>query len=119
MAEHKGNYSMRQPSFDAGDVVRDSNLEQAAPNTVLTNCADQAITFIGCKMINVSVDPAWTLENCNAKQVSRCSHLHDDYVASGLIDAEVDNCPHVVSSDEVIIDGQVVATFYEYEDTWL
>ena len=119
MAQHTGNYAFKQPWFDVGDVVQGANLEQITPGTALTGCAGKAITFLGYRMVNVEIDPAWTVEHCRTDQVSRCSHEHPEWVEMGLLAECVENCPHVVDSDEIVIDGELIATNYFYEDTRL
>ena len=115
MATRRGRYSFQQPTFDAGDVVVHSNLEQASPGTVLTGCAGKAITFQHCKLLNVSIDPAWTVEDCNTDQRTLCPNNNPDLVALGVLVAEPEACPHVLDTDEATIDG-VTHTIYTYWD---
>lgn len=93
-------------------AIENMNFSQHQPYTVLTAYAGQAVTFRNCNMVNVAIDPAWTVESCNTAQISRCAHLHPDWD----LPAEPDNCPHVTDIDEITIDGMVVETIYQRED---
>ncbi len=94
-------------------VIEHQNFSQLVPGTVLPAYAGQAVTFHKCNMVNVAIDPAWTVERCNTAQISRCAHLHPEWDLA----AEPENCSHVTETDEIRIDGVVVETIYHYEDT--
>jgi len=119
MAIRRGNYAFQQPTLDAGDLAIGANFEQIQAGTVLTGCAGKAITFRRCRMVNVAIDPAWTVEHCRTDQVSRCSHLHPEWVEMGLLAAEPNNCPHVTDVDIIRVDGTEVLRNYFYKDTLL
>jgi len=119
MAEWGRNYAFTQPVLAEGDVAEGANFEQAYPDTVLTGCAGKAITFRHCRLINVHLDPAWTVEDCNTTQISRCAHEHQEWVERGFLAAEAEDCPHVVDTDTVVVDGQEVVVARRYEDTIL
>ena len=97
-----------------GDTFERTNFSQANPNTEILS-GITGLTFKNCNLVNCTVPPDATIIQCNVAQVSRCYHLHPDW---GL-DPEVENCPHVVEVDEVIIDGVVVDTTYHRKDTRL
>lgn len=112
-----GNYSHDKISklsakLKSGDTLEKANLSQKSPNTVILT-GFTGLTFIKCNLINCSVPSGSVIESCNVRQVSRCVHLHPDW---GL-DAEIENCPHVIDTDTIIIDGVVVDTIYHRKDT--
>lgn len=109
------NYSFRDPGDDikGGDVIEGGNFSQLIPGTEILKW--KTLTINGGNWTNVKQDPAWTVNGGNWTQVSRCSHLHPEWVAKGLDECETE-CEHMVNKDEVVVDGQVIDTFYEYED---
>ena len=90
-----------------GDVIDLCNFSQMYPHTSITEVA--GLTFKLCNLVNCDTPNDAVIEDCNTKQVSRCGHLHDEY------DCAVD-CEHLISSEDIIIDGVVVDTLYEYAD---
>lgn len=93
-----------------GDVIEFCNLSQMYPHTNITEIA--GLTFRLCNLVNCDVPADAVIESCNTTQISHCGHLHDDYVCPV-------ECEHLVSSEDIIIDGVVVDTLREYEDILL
>jgi len=65
------NFSRRQPDIPnapMAHVFEHCNFAQEHPGTVLENFAGKAITFRHCNLVNVAVDDAWTVEDCNTAQ---------------------------------------------------
>lgn len=91
-----------------GDIFVGCNFAQKYPFTEIT--AVTGLTFKVCNLLNCIVAEDSEIINCNIKQISRCGNLDDDYTC------EV-NCSHVVSFDELEIDGEVVVTVYQYANT--
>jgi len=113
MTISKRNFATKQPPPLAdGDVVDRCNLAQAVAGTVLGNAAGRRITFRGCNLVNVAIDPAWTVEGCNTTQLDFCAWLHPDLA----LEVEPENCRHVVDVTEVTIDGEPAVTEYVRED---
>lgn len=109
-----GNYSIGKQSIispNNGDVFERSNFSQAIPHTSIFP-GISGLTFRQCNLVNCDVPADAVVESCNTSQVSRCFHLHPDF---GLLEEE-DNCEHVVDTDTITIDGQVVDIIYHRKD---
>jgi len=113
-----GNWSFRDPGDDVpdGSTITGGNFSQLVPDTPIL--VGKTLTIRGGNWCNVRKDPAWTIEGGNFVQVSRCSHVHPSWLAKGLLEC-AENCPHVVDTDTITIDGEVVETIYQYEDAVL
>jgi len=109
------NYSLDRISnliVSDGDTIEDCNLMQLTTNTSI--CAGiTGLTFQGCNLLNCSVPGDAVVENCLIINKSFCSHLHPDWDLTPCIE----NCSHVVDTDEIWIDGVLVDTIYHREDT--
>ena len=90
-----------------GDVVDSCNLSQKYPHTEITTVP--GLTFTNCNLVNCKLPPGSTTEKCNIAQISRCGHLNDDYDCA-------DECEHMTSSEEILVDGVVADTIREYKD---
>ena len=112
-----GNWSFRDPGDDVPDgaTIEGGNFSQLTPGTEILS--GKTLTINGGNWTNVAQDPAWTVNGGNWTQVSRCAHLHPNWVAKGLPADHPDDCEHVVDTDEVWIDGMLVETIYHYRDT--
>ena len=109
------NFSHRDPpdvvAVVNGDTLDRCNISQLVPHTVV--CAGiTGLTFRGCNLVNCDVPEDAVVEHCNTVQISRCAHLHPEWP----LDAEADNCPHVVDTDTIEPGG---ITVYHREDTVL
>lgn len=97
-----------------GDTFRQCNLSQLLPHTTIGEGVTGLI-FINCNLINCDVPGDADIESCNVSQISFCSHLHPEW--------DMPKCPvecsHVVDTDEIVIDGQVVDVIRHREDTIL
>jgi hypothetical protein len=112
----RGNWSFRDPGDDIpdGSTINGGNFSQLEPGTEIL--IGKTLTINGGNWVNVAQDEAWTVNGGNWTQVSRCSNLHPELIEKGL-DECVENCSHVVDTDEVWIDGELVDTVYHYNDT--
>lgn len=110
------NYSFTDPTdvIEDGATISSGNFSQLAPNTEIL--VGKTLTINGGNWTNVTVQPEWTVNGGNWTQVSRCSHLHPNLVDFGLVECATE-CEHMTSSEEITVDGEVVDTLYEYEDT--
>lgn len=95
----------------SGDVFEYCNLSQPAPMTKISD-SYTGLTFRHCNLVNIDPPADATIEDCNNAQITRCAHLHPDW---GL-DAEDDDCPHVVDTDYIYYDSELIKTFYHYAD---
>lgn len=114
----RGNWSFRDPGDDIPDgaVIEGGNFSQHTADTPIL--VGKPLTIRGGNWVNVLRDVAWTVEGGNWARISRCSHLHPEWISKGLAECPV-ACPHVVGTDEIVVDGQVVDTIYHREDTVL
>lgn len=58
--EHK-NFARTTPEFADGDIVEGCNLSQGQPDIAFSKSAGKRVTFRGCNLVNVKVDPAWLI----------------------------------------------------------
>lgn len=108
------NYAFKNPDLPDGSVIDSGNFCQAVPNTEIM--VGKSLTINGGNFTNVKKQPEWTVNGGNFTQVNRCGHLHQRLVDKGLIPVCVENCSHVVDTDEIEIDGVIVATVYHHKD---
>lgn len=104
MADIKsGNWSFRDPGKDIpdGSVIYGGNFSQLAPGTVIL--AGKKLTIRGGNWVNVKRDPLWIVEGGNWAQISRCSHVHPEWVARGLSPCAED-CEHRVGDEKQWVD---------------
>ena len=108
----RGNWSFRDPGSDIpnGSIINGGNFSQAVPDTVILE--GKTLTINGGNFTNVRIDANWTVNGGNWTQISRCSHMHPEWLGTELVEC-VENCSHVV---EVIEIGGG-ADVYIYEDT--
>lgn len=109
------NYSFQDPiaDFKNGGVITAGNFTQLIPNTEILK--GLTLTIEGGNFTNVKVQPEWTVTGGNWTQISRCSHVHPDWIEKGLPECSVE-CSHMTNKDEVMIDGVVIDTIYSYAD---
>jgi len=115
MIHKRGNYSFKQPPFQEGDTITGGNYQQLIPNTEI--CADiENLTISGGNWINCKKKPTWIITGGNWAKISRCSNLHPEWIQFGLDECST-TCSHLIDTDEIWIDGELVDTIYHYEDT--
>lgn len=99
--------------IENGDVFEDCNFAQYVTGFDLFS-GRSGLTFRRCNLVNVEVPWGSIIEDCLVLTKSFCKNLHPDKTD---VPSCVENCSHVVDTDVVMIDGQVVDTIYHYEDT--
>lgn len=101
----RGNFAYRDPAaeIDDGATIHTGNFGQVLPDTLIM--VGKPLVILGGNWTNVRKDPAWDVQGGLWVQMDFCSHLRPDLIDYGLSE-EVEDCAHVVSTDEVIIDGQ-------------
>lgn len=93
-----------------GAILKGHNFAQESPGTeILVGLT--GLTFIECNLVNCKLPVGSVVEYCNTAQIDRCSHLHESL--SYQCEAE---CRHLVSREDITVDGIVVDTLYSYED---
>lgn len=110
-----GNYSLERLELlgaQPGDIFEHVNFSQLVPHTSILSGISN-LTFIQCNLVNCDLPGDAIINGGNSTQISRCSHLHPKW----NMDQCVENCQHVVDTDEIIIDSVVVDTIYHYKDT--
>lgn len=103
------------PTANNGDTFERYNFMQAQPHTALF-AGVTGLTFRKCNLVNCDVPVDAVIDDCLHIHKSLCSNIHAKWIDKGLL-VEPENCPHVVDTDTVTIDGVVVDTTYHYEDT--
>jgi len=101
-------------SIENGDTFEQCNFTQVDPHTDIL-VGYTGLTFKSCNLMNCVLPVGATKDGCLHLHRSFCTHLHPTKVGTSGVCAE--NCSHVTSTDEVIIDSQAVATIYHYTDT--
>lgn len=111
-----GNWSFRDPGDDIpdGSVINGGNFSQLVPNTEIL--VGKTLTINGGNFTNVKPQATWTINRPTWTQKSFCSHLHPEWIALGMTEC-AENCSHVVSSEDIVVGGQVIDTVYTYQDT--
>ena len=99
------------PEVENNAVIENCNLSQKEPHTSIYE-GKTGLTFRNCLLINCNVPEGSVLEGCNNIHKDFCANIHLNW---GL-DAELEDCSHVIDTDSVIIDGELVGTIYHYED---
>jgi len=99
------------PNVENGHVFTGDNFIQQYPDTEIL-VGKTGLKFINCNLTNCSLPSDAITEGAHPKQRSFCSHVHSRW---GLTEC-IENCEHVIDTDEVIIDGVVVDTIYHYAD---
>jgi hypothetical protein len=109
------NYSFTDPgdAIPDGAVINKGNFTQMYPDTPIM--VGKPLTINGGNFTNVRKDPNWIINGGNWTQVSRCSHLHPEWIPRGLAECP-ENCEHVTYVDTIEVGGQVIDTIYTYED---
>lgn len=97
-----------------GSTINGGNFSQLVPDTVILE--GKALTINGGNWVNVRKQPEWTINGGNWCQVSRCSHLHPEWVQHGLSECS-ENCQHVTEVDTVEGEGAESITVYHHADT--
>ena len=86
-----------------GEVISGCNFCQSTPWTPIA-VGVSGLIFRDCNLVNCSPPADSVVESSNRAQISR----HTD---SCTVD-----CEHLVSSEDIIVDGVVVDTILQYED---
>ena len=109
------NYSFKDPAdIKDGAIIVGGNFTQLVPNTEIMKLLN--LTINGGNFTNVKKQPGWVVNGGNWAQIDRCSHNWPKYVEFGLAECEIE-CRHMVSKEEISIDGVLLDTVYAYEDT--
>lgn len=102
------------PDVKDGHEFVGDNFLQLHPHTKILE-GKKGIKFTNCNLTNCDI-PEDAVSNLGKPQHAEwCSHLHEYFVKWGLKECP-ENCSHVVSTDKVTIDSQVIDTVYHYED---
>ena len=99
------------PDVEDGHTFVGDNFIQQLPNTKILE-GKRGIKFINCNLTNCILPIDAVTEGAHTKQRSFCSHEHPEW---DLEPCE-DECIHMVSKDEIWIDGILIDTIYEYSD---
>lgn len=100
------------PDIENGHTFTEYNFYQKYPHTDIF-VGKTGLTFVGCNLLNCDVPGDATIEDSLHIHKSLCSHLHPEYNIQPVC---VDDCEHVVDTDEVWIDSVLVDTTYHRKD---
>lgn len=111
----RGNWSFSDPDAEipVDSIINGGNFSQLQPDTPIL--VGKALTINSGNWTNVRQDAAWIIQGGNWTQINMCAHLHPELE----LPAEVEDCPHVISTDEIRIDGELIDTVYHRKDTIL
>ena len=115
MANYSFKTGLDLPTVPEDKIIRDTNFTQAEPHTPIF-IGMTGLTFLSCNLVNCDVPGDAIVEDCLVFQVSFCGHLHPEWVEKTRIDACIDECSHLIDTDEVWIDGVLADTIYHYKD---
>lgn len=99
-----------------GDIFQKCNFAQSVAHTDICT-GYTGLVFTDCNLMNCDVPAGSVVNNCLTVQKELCANLHPDRVATGELDSEDEDCDHVIDTDEIWIDGELVDTIYHYRDT--
>ena len=105
------NYSFIDPDFSDSSIITSGNFFQVSPNTEIMK--DKVLVINGGNWTNVKKQDTWGINGGNWSQIDFCSHLRPELVQYGLPSCELE-CKHMTSKEDVVVDGVVVDTLYEY-----
>lgn len=97
-----------------GTTFEHTNFHRMEPHTAIFT-GRTGMTFRNCNLLNCDLPEGSTVEGGLRGHISHCSHVHPEWVAKGLTECATE-CDHLVSTDEITIDGVVVDTIYHYVD---
>ncbi len=100
------------PTVDNGHVFEHVNFVQKEPHTAIF-AGITGLTFNKCNLTNCDVPVDATIIDSPNRHREFCTNLHPTWGLS----VETENCVHVVDTDTVTIDGEVVDITYHYQDT--
>ena len=113
MANYSFPSNKSLPNAEGGQVFEMYNFTQAKPHTKVFEGVT-GLVFKNCNLLNCDLPDDAKVEDCLHIHKEFCANLHPEW--SAYLDAEPEDCSHVVDKDEVTVDGQVVDTIYYYED---
>jgi hypothetical protein len=114
MSNYAFNRASKLSGTKDGTAFEGCNFFQCVPGTKILEGVS-GLVFRDCNLINCSVPKDAIVDGCNVSQVSFCSHLHPEYVQAGLPECQ-ENCAHVVSVEEIQLQGTVLYSIYQRED---
>ncbi len=113
-----GNYSFKTTGLPepVNGVVEGHNFTQGVVDTEIYT-GQTGLTFRNCNLTNCKIPPDAIVEGSKyPRKVSYCSHNHPSWLEKSYIAECSTNCSHVVTIDNVTIDGVVVDQNHTYED---
>lgn len=109
---HKNqNLFFKQPKAENGDEFICCNFAQKFPYTKIFE-GNSELIFRRCNLTNCDIPKDSVIDICQTRQVEFCANLHTDFD----LDAEDENCSHVIDYDDIIIDGVLIQRIYQYQD---
>lgn len=99
------------PDVENGHTFTGDNFIRKEPHTPVF-VGKTGLIFINCNLTNCSLPGDAITEGSHPKQRSFCSHVHQRW---GLTEC-IENCEHVIDTDDVYIDGVLLEKTYHYAD---
>lgn len=115
MANYAFTTGKSLPMVENGHEFKECNFCQLEPNTTIFSGVT-GLKFIRCNLTNCTIPIDAVKESCIHRQISFCTNLNPDLTDYGLTGCATE-CVHMVNKDEVWVDGVLVDTIYEYEDS--
>ena len=108
------NYSRQDPDILDNSTIDGGNFAQLVPNTEIM--VGKTLTINGGNFTNVKKQSTWTINGGNWTQIGRCSNLHPYWAGDFDVPCGIE-CKHMLSKEDIMIDGTYLDTVYVYEDT--
>lgn len=106
------NFAFQNPAgIENGTKFIDCNFIQKQAHTAIL-AGVTGLIFDGCNLTNCDLPVDAVILSGSNKHKSFCYHLRPHWD----LPVENDNCVHVVDTDTITIDGQVIDTIYHREE---
>lgn len=101
------------PTVENNHTFTGDNFLQLSPHTEILSGVS-GLTFVNCNLTNCDIPQDAECIGCRPHHLSFCTHINPKLIERGLTECEVD-CEHLVSAEDIILDGVVIDTIYQYE----
>lgn len=113
------NYAFKNnddlPDIPKNKTFTGCNFFQATPHTPIFEGV-VGLTFRDCNLINCDLPNDATVISCNHNHYDFCTNLRPSLLQHG-VEACAEECKHVVTKKEIVVDGDGVDTIYLYQPT--
>lgn len=110
---YSGNRIINLKEINDDETFERCNFSRHILGSLLTGI--KGIIYKDCNLSNCIIESDSKIEGKRyGVNKSKCKHLHPEITE---LANEVENCEHVIDSDEIYVDGILADTIYYYEDT--